>query len=618
MKNRLKNKILFLFSAFAVVLLVSIIIFFYISGSKFIRDESSVAVRQAAGLLNKALNDEITNSNLEITTLKKYIEISQIEESINVDKSAIAIEQLESFLLGNPFKYSELALVKSGWGKALFLRPVKVFSGQILTERTWKDKKPLPSPIQESISQSNIHNANRSETIFDIRSNSALIVDYFKSDTTTILYASLRLDYLFDRVIEREVLVPGVKSFFVNSAGFIIYSGDKSLLNNQINAVFPGFVFNREGNKTSFGAQSIEYNYLSWKNISVPGVFLVIARDNTEEYKRLNNSLIFAIIFSVVLFGLLMSVVYALTNRLANSLNRVINVSNKVAEGDLTQKIELHSSDEIGILITTFNDMVDKLRNNYLSLNRVNQELEEKIDELVKTKNELSKKEKLALIGETISKISHEIQNKVGGISIWVQNIEMQLKDETLKIYVKEMKGALKSFLEMLIDFKKFYRQPQLNKSVVSINNLIESVISNCRSEIENKQLSVKVNTDKDLPAALIDIGMMEEALLNIFINAVQFSPKSGKIIFNCSNVDRKLKVTIADDGPGIREEDREKIFNPFFTTNPGGSGLGLAIVNNIITAHGGTINFCNRGNGGTIFEILIPLEKCNHQPETL
>ncbi len=114
------------------------------------------------------------------------------------------------------------------------------------------------------------------------------------------------------------------------------------------------------------------------------------------------------------------------TNKISKSLNEISKVSTLVGIGNFKNKINIYRNDELGLLIESFNQMVDNLKESYEKLNITNKELESKIAELVKTKNELTKKEKLALIGETISKISHEIQNKISGVSVWVQNLEMQ------------------------------------------------------------------------------------------------------------------------------------------------------------------------------------------------
>lgn len=618
MKNRLKNKILLISTLFSIILLVSLIVFFYVSGSQFIENESMVAADKSADIFHRILYEELINAELEITTIKKFSNLSELIESAPLGEYRSDIDQIKTFMLGNPFKYSGLYLSRYGWKYVLSFRPVKVFSGQFLIEIAWKEKVNFPDSLKKYFNGHLFSDTNPHIEIWDNKSRSIYLIEHSISDSVGIICADLSMDYLFDKVIHSTNTLPGIEPVIADSSGRILFSANTNLLNKNLSTAFTDYELSFDLDESSSGPISSGHYFISRRELGKGGMFLIVVKNSGEEFERLNRSLLLSVLFSIVLFGFLMMIIYALTKRLSGSLNKVINVANKVAEGDLSHKIEFHSSDEIGILINTFNEMVDKLRINYESLNLVNKKLEEKIQELIKTKSELSKKEKLALIGETISKISHEMQNKVSGISIWVQNLEMQVREETLKIYITEMKSALKSFLEMLTDFKKFYRQPKLDKSTVHIPELIDAIVGNCRQEIRSKQLDVKIQTDQDLPLLFVDRRMIEEALLNVLINAIQFSPAGGELIISCSPNENEISVSFKDDGPGIKDEYRDRIFQPFFTTNPSGSGLGLAIVSNIINAHGGAVNFHRGESGGTVFVIRLPLEFDDNQTEKL
>jgi signal transduction histidine kinase len=286
-------------------------------------------------------------------------------------------------------------------------------------------------------------------------------------------------------------------------------------------------------------------------------------------------------------------------------------VAKFVAIGDFSKKIELKRNDEIGILIDSFNDMINKLDLNYKELTLLNKQLENKIQELIQTKTELSQKQRLALVGETISKISHEIQNKISGISIWVQNLEFQLKnDETAKIYLGEIKEALKSFQDKLVNFKKFYRQPQLNKQKIELNSFIDNILNRYLLEINSKELVIKKIYGNNIPLLCGDKEQLEEVILNLLINALYYSPEKGTLEVRTYLSDDNICLSISDEGPGIKQEDLDKILQPFFTTKSSGSGLGLAIVNNIVSAHNGVLKYFNKKSGGSSFEIFLPFKE--------
>ncbi len=167
----------------------------------------------------------------------------------------------------------------------------------------------------------------------------------------------------------------------------------------------------------------------------------------------------------------------------------------------------------------------------------------------------------------------------------------------------------LNSFLEMLMNFKKFYRLPNLHLSRGSINKNIEMLISNYFEEIKSKELELIKCLDPNLPAIDIDEKQMDEVFLNLLLNAIYFAPEKSRLEFETVRVEKGISVSISNEGPHIPEENLNKIFLPFFTTKSSGSGLGLSIVNNIVNAHKGKITVVNRISGGVIFKIFLPIE---------
>jgi len=257
---------------------------------------------------------------------------------------------------------------------------------------------------------------------------------------------------------------------------------------------------------------------------------------------------------------------------------------------------------------------VDELGLSYSELESVNETLRNKIEELHHTKTALSQKEHLALIGETVSKISHEIQNKISGVSVWVQNLEFAAEDdETIQEYISEIKSALNSFMDMLANFKRFYREPELNLTEFEINNFLESVVQQFNGQAKSNRINLKLLVDKSCGMLIADKEHIEQALSNLILNAIFYAPKSSEISVECALMDSWLKISVTDQGPGIQDSVAEKIYQPFFTTKTSGSGLGLAMIHSIVTAHLGTIHFENLPENGTCFTLKIPLRPGNH-----
>ena len=334
-----------------------------------------------------------------------------------------------------------------------------------------------------------------------------------------------------------------------------------------------------------------------------------IERDFGRELQLLNRQIFRAVLFAGLIF--LITGIFGQIQliRMTRSLAEVTRVSNQVAAGDFSQKIKISRRDELGALIDSFNKMVDQLDESYGKLNRANVELANNIAELRRTRAELSRKERLALIGETISKISHEIQNKIGGVSIWVQNLEA-IADENSRFYLNEMKQALNSFMKMLVNFKKFYREPQLNRTPVNMKDLMQKIIFGFSTEMEAKKVKVKTEWEDKAGPMMLDAEQMKEVIENILMNAIYFSPSGGTIRVICRHRNGISRIAISDEGPGVSPEQLENIFQPFFTTKSSGSGLGLAISYNIVRAHGGKIYYESPPEGGARFVIELPAQE--------
>ena len=286
-----------------------------------------------------------------------------------------------------------------------------------------------------------------------------------------------------------------------------------------------------------------------WKSKYL-GTWLIITNEITADYNNFNSIVNKLMFYSILIYLLIAGFTILYSRRMSKYLNKITKVANAVGDGNFENKINIKRDDELGLLINSFNQMVDKLKLSYSQLNITNKELESKIDELVKTKTELTKQQKLALIGETISKISHEMQNKISGVSVWVQNLEMQSSlSENNLIYVEEIKKSLNSFVEMLLNFKKFYRKPYLEKSWFDFIKLIENTINNFHSDISAKELNIKIAAQLKELEIFADKSLLEELLVNLLVNAIYFSPQKGKIIIEIIYNENEIEFSIADEG---------------------------------------------------------------------
>lgn len=233
------------------------------------------------------------------------------------------------------------------------------------------------------------------------------------------------------------------------------------------------------------------------------------------------------------------------------------------------------------------------------------------ITEIKKLQKELMRNEKLAALGELSTGIAHEIRNPLGIIKAIEQTMKNELKGnaEALKeldIIDEEVERANKVVKALM----EFGRPPRGEKTLYPVDYVIEDVLT-----IANKyilQHGVKVIFNKtNATHSVIDKELLKQAFVNIIFNAVQAMPDGGNLTISVVNMNgRFIKVVFEDTGVGIKAENIDKIFNPFYTTKDEGTGLGLPIVHRIIEEHAGVINVSSEEGKGTVFEIVLPIRR--------
>ena len=228
-----------------------------------------------------------------------------------------------------------------------------------------------------------------------------------------------------------------------------------------------------------------------------------------------------------------------------------------------------------------------------------------------KLQKELREKEKLALIGEVVSSIAHSLSNPLNIISGNADYLLLNKKEgdsqyEELKTILDEADRITKSIRQLL----NFSRPIRVNKLLHNINDVIESVISNCKYIKGDKKISFKKNLQKDLEEIRFDKHQIEEVLSNIITNSIQAISAEGEIRIKTFANGEYVNVEISDSGNGIPKENLEKIFQPFFSSKDygKGTGLGLSIAKKIITEHNGDISVKSIPAKGTILAISLPL----------
>jgi len=290
-----------------------------------------------------------------------------------------------------------------------------------------------------------------------------------------------------------------------------------------------------------------------------------------------------------------------LARRITGPLKKLVEGTVKIAKEDFSQKIDITSKDEIGNLAQSFNDMSRKL---LLARERMEA-----------ASNKLIQAEKLASIGRLSAGIAHEIRNALTSVKLNIQKLVQSdrlddIEKEHLSIS-QEGIGQMEKFIKELLDFTRVLA---LNLDRFSIEQILEESIKTLADTLELKKVVLEKNFAKGLPQVLVDADKLKQVFLNILRNSYEAVEEKGKINISLSLLQKqsgsKIRVYISDNGSGIPEENRETVFEPFYTTKASGIGLGLPIARKIIEQHRGTIRVKENVAKGTSFEILIPTEE--------
>jgi PAS domain S-box-containing protein len=237
------------------------------------------------------------------------------------------------------------------------------------------------------------------------------------------------------------------------------------------------------------------------------------------------------------------------------------------------------------------------------------------LSEIIEMRKEISKKERLAMVGEMTAGIAHELRNPIAAMLTAAETLKEELDYDTEKVeYLNWIIGEIKRVNSLLNEFFSFARPRQAKKEKADIHEIIDLLVFIESEKMKKTGVTIQCSYGKDVPPITVDKNLLKQALLNIILNAYHASKENGVICIttsvevNAQKNERQLRIDISDSGEGISEENQKKIFQPFFSTKVKGIGLGLPITEQIIREHGGMIYFQSKLNEGTTFTIWLPL----------
>jgi signal transduction histidine kinase len=295
-----------------------------------------------------------------------------------------------------------------------------------------------------------------------------------------------------------------------------------------------------------------------------------------------------------------LGVVLYLAFRFTKPVDQLVQGAQQVAAGNLYVSLSSRGSGEIGRLAQTFNQMVERLREN--------RALQERLNEA----------EKLSLLGRFAATVAHEVRNSLNFINLSIDQIRAKHLNgddragRDLQRNLVNIKDEISRLNHLVNDVLAAGRQAPPTLVPCDLKATLTEALALVGRQARNQGIQIKLDLAQDLPIFRLDSAQIKTCFLNILTNAIQAMPGGGQLrIFAATteapNGPECLQLHFADTGPGIPPAEREKVFAPFYSTKATGFGLGLAIAKKIIEDHAGRVFVDNGDTPGTDLVVQLP-----------
>jgi PAS domain S-box-containing protein len=233
------------------------------------------------------------------------------------------------------------------------------------------------------------------------------------------------------------------------------------------------------------------------------------------------------------------------------------------------------------------------------------------LDSIESINTQLQVSERLAALGRITAGVAHEVKNPLNSMRLWLENLKESLPSDAdanshqaVQVLDKEI-DRLDAVVKRFLDFT---RPMEIKLEQTQLSQLLGEVLEVARPQLQKANVEMKQSLSDDVPEVFVDRDLLKQAVLNLVLNAVEAMPGGGQIRLELTRRAEMAEITVGDTGKGIPAENRQKIFQLFFTTRPGGSGIGLASTFRIVQLLNGSIDFTSEVGRGTTFRIELPL----------
>ncbi|MCD0461591.1 sensor histidine kinase [Roseiconus lacunae] len=293
-------------------------------------------------------------------------------------------------------------------------------------------------------------------------------------------------------------------------------------------------------------------------------------------------------------------------------LQRLIDRVNRIAEGDLSERIEIHSHDELADLAVAINAMCDRL-------NRQRDKIESETAARLAAVDQLRHADRLRSVGRIAAGVAHEIGTPLNVVAGHAELIEAgELSGEAIRSSCRQIRTQCDRITKTISSLLAFARNGSSSRQKADLSQIIEDTCQLLQPIARKTNSTIETSFSGDDLSAEVDSGQMQQVLTNLISNALQSSQNAVRVHVSATSPQESSEVLIvvADDGDGISAEHLNQLFDPFFTTKDigEGTGLGLSIVHGIVHEHGGRIEVSSQPGSGAAFTVHLPKQSNNEE----
>jgi signal transduction histidine kinase len=383
----------------------------------------------------------------------------------------------------------------------------------------------------------------------------------------------------------------------LDRAGRILYHTNEALAYQSVISATPGFkhvadaMMRGESGWKFYDSSEGDRWLAAYRQIAPLDLSVAVAGNHTAAARSLHRAGWISILLSALVGLGVAFLLSKVAGRATRSIERVTEGAVAIAKGDLNQRIEVRSSDEIHLLAESFNSMTDRLR--------------EQIAHEAETRQ-------FQAFMRLSAMLTHDLKNAISSLSLLVSNMERQFHNEefradamrSLKDATAKLRGLVARLSEPVESLSGEFQRPRATDLVPIIKRVLTTTAGT-----DNKLHEVETRLPSTL-IATVDATRLEKVIENLVLNALEaMGTKPGRLTVEAGpENENEIFLSISDTGPGMSEDfQRTRLFRPFATTKSKGIGLGLYTCREVIRAYGGHIDVRSQKDTGTTFRVVLP-----------